>query len=119
MHSKPTILAASKDPQLADIREHVLTRGGYNVILVSDLVTLPDICKTQDVGLFMIGYSLTPAEKRRFWDVARKSCDAPILELHSNGEQELFESHALFAQETNTPTDFLVAVDEILRRKNR
>ena len=37
----------------------------------------------------MIGYSLTPAAKRRVWDEARKTSKVPILELHKGKGPEL------------------------------
>jgi hypothetical protein len=62
----------------------------------------------------MTGYSLPPAEKRRVWHEARKTCKTPILELHAGDKHELMESSALFTHESRTPDDFLAAVEQIL-----
>src|SRR2546421_7853457 len=109
-----SVLVASRDPKLADVRKTVLEDAGFEVILVADLNDLRDACEKQKIGLIMIGYSLPPSEKRRIWDTARELCKVPILELYENGKPELIESHALFTHESRTPEDFLDAVLKIL-----
>ena len=109
-----TVLVASKDPKLSDVRKAVLEEAGFEVIPVTDLNALRDACEKHKISLIMIGYSLPPSEKRRIWDTAREVCKVPILELYEHGKPELLESHALFAHESHTPEDFLDAVLKIL-----
>jgi len=112
-----TVLVASRDPVLADVRKKVLEDAGFEVILATDLKALREACEKHKISLVMIGYSLPPSEKRRVWDMARESSKVPILELYEHGEPDLLESHALFAHESGTPEDFLDAVLKILNAK--
>ena len=109
-----SVLVASRDSKLADVRKTVLEDAGFEVVPVTDLNALREACEKHKISLIMIGYSLPPSEKRRIWDTAREVCNVPILELYENGKAELIESHALFTHESRTPEDFLSAVIKIL-----
>ena len=109
-----TILVASKDPELADVRKTVLEGAGFEVIPVTDLKSLREACDTHKISLVMVGYSLPPSEKRRVWETVRDLCKAPILELQENSKPDLIEAHALFAHKSHTPEDFLNAVLKIV-----
>ena len=109
-----TVLVASKNPKLADVRKRVLEQAGFKVIPAMDEDAVRETCGKAKVDLVMIGYSLLPAEKRRVWKAAREFCKTPILELYENGTPELMESQALFAHQARTPDDFLDAVWQIL-----
>ena len=112
-----TILVASTDPNLSDVRKHLLEGAGYKVIPAMDLPTIREACRTRNVSLVVIGESMPPAEKRRVWVEARKSCKTPILQLYQGGEHELAQSAALFFHESHTPCDLLAAVDHILKKR--
>ena len=107
------ILVVSHDPTLADVRKAVLERAGFKVIAATSDSEISDICRRTKPRLVMIGYSLAPAAKRRVWDEARKTCKVPILELHRNNSPELMPP--AFFHEAQTPDDFLVAVQKILK----
>ena len=109
----PKILVVSHDPVLADIRKAVLERAGFKVIAATSNSEISDICKKKKPRLVIIGYSLTPAAKRRAWDKARKECKVPILELHRGKAPELMPP--AFFHESETPDDFLTTVQRILK----
>jgi DNA-binding response OmpR family regulator len=107
-------MVASRDPQLAELRKHVLEAAGYRVIPVSDASEVGKTCRETTVNLVVIGYSVAPAQKRRIWDAARNECRVPILELYRSGQAELLPQHALFFHEAKAPEDFLTTVKRIL-----
>jgi CheY-like chemotaxis protein len=111
-----TILVVSKEPDLADIRAHVLRDAGYRVESAMDLNTFRNFCEgTPKVDLVIIGHSLPMPEKRRVWEAAKEACKAiPILELYEHGRLEFLQNDKLFVHESHTPTDFLAAVKLIL-----
>ena len=112
---KDTILVASWDPILADVRKTILEKEGFIVLQAKGSAGVRALCKKKKVNLVVIGYSLPPSEKRKVWVEARKVCQTPILELHRGGEPELVESNA-FAHESHTPDDFVKSVRSVLRR---
>lgn len=107
------ILVVSHDPVLADLRKTVLERAGFTVIAATSDSEIGDICNKKKPRLVLIGYSLTPAAKRRVWDQARKKCKVPILELHRGKAPELMQP--AFFHESETPDDFLTTVQRILK----
>jgi DNA-binding NtrC family response regulator len=110
------ILVVSHDPSLADVRKAVLERAGFKVISAKSDSEISDICKKKKPRLVMIGYSLTPAAKRRVWDEARKTCKVPILELHKGRGPELMPP--AYFHEAQTPDDFLTTVQKVLKELN-
>lgn len=112
---KDTILVASWDPVLADVRRTILEKEGFEVLQAKGSAGVRALCKKKKVSLVLIGYSLPPSEKRRVWVEARTVCKTPILELHRSGKPELIESNA-FAHESHTPDDFVNAVRSVLLR---
>jgi DNA-binding response OmpR family regulator len=112
---KNTILVASWDPVLADVRRTILEKEGFEVLQATGSAGVRALCKKRKVNLVLIGYSMPPSEKRRVWVEARRTCKTPILELHRSGKPELIESNA-FAHESQTPDDFVNAVRSILLR---
>jgi DNA-binding response OmpR family regulator len=118
LNPKETILVASWDPTLADVRKRALESAGFEVLQSKGAAQVHEICKKRKVNLVLIGYSLPPAEKRRIWDEARRTCKTPILELYpSGGKPELMESTALFSHEAFAPDDFVTRVQSILQKK--
>src|SRR2546423_162090 len=61
---KKTVLVASRDPQLADVRKRALEEAGYQVISVNSIPQIKQACQAHQVHLVVVGYSLPPAEKR-------------------------------------------------------
>jgi len=114
---KETILVASWDPILADVRKAILEKEGFEVLQAKGSTGVRDLCKKKKVNLVLIGYSLPPSEKRKVWVEARKVCKTPILQLYQGAEPELVESNA-FAHESQTPDDFVKSVRSVLRRLN-
>lgn len=112
---KDTILVASWDPVLAELRKTILEKEGFAVLQTRGSAGVRELCRNKKVNLVLIGYSLPPSEKRRIWVEARKECKSPILELLRGGETELIESNA-FAHESRTPDDFVKLVRSVLRR---
>ena len=112
---KGTILVASWDPGLADMRKTILEKAGFLVLQSRGSAGIRALCKKKKVNLVLIGYSVPPSEKRRVWVEARKFCKAPILELLRGGETELIESN-VFAHESRTPDDLVKSVRAVFRR---
>ena len=112
----PTILVASRDPHLADVRKAVLERAGFSVLAASDSATVEKACTEGVVQLVMLGYSLPPADKRRIWKAAREKCKVPILELHRKDAPELVEQN-VFYHEAKTADDFLETVRLLTSRR--
>ena len=112
---KDTILVASWDPILAELRKTILENEGFAVLQAKGSAGVRALCKKKKVNLVVIGYSVPPSEKRRVWAEARKFCKVPILELLRGGETELIESN-VFAHESRTPDDFVKSVRTVLRR---
>lgn len=111
-----TILVASRDPQLADVRKSILEREGFLVIAASDSATVEKTCQEGNVKLVMLGYSLPPADKRRIWKAAREKCKVPILELYRDGLPEVLDQN-VFYHESRTPEDFVETVRSLTSRK--
>jgi CheY-like chemotaxis protein len=57
-----TVLVASRDPRLMDVRKHVLEDAGYRVILASNIHEVSDACQGK-IDLVLIGYSLRTTGK--------------------------------------------------------
>ncbi len=66
----------------------------------------------------MIGHSVPPSERRRIGVEVRKHCKTPVLQLHETGGIEQVETNA-FSHHYRTPTDFLQAVNEIVRKPKK
>lgn len=111
---KYTVLVATKDPALADVRKKILEDAGIEVVPAPDLKALREACQKHQISLVMIGYSLPRSEKRRVWDTVRELCKAPILELYQDAAPDLPQSEGLFAHKAHTPEDFLATVLKIL-----
>src|SRR5437763_112630 len=120
---KKTVLVASLDPQLADVRKQVLEEAGYRVIPAKTPVQVRSACERQRVDLILIGYSLPPVEKRRVRNEVRQHCDGvPVLLLYEAEEAELTQNgaeaellqDAPHLHQSRTPRDFLQAVKQIL-----
>jgi CheY-like chemotaxis protein len=110
-----TILVASRNPDLADIRKQVLESAGFHVIPASDLRVIERTCQHAQVDLIIIGYSLPAAEKRRVWVECRRYCGSiPILELHQAELPALAEEVRTFSHHSRTPDDFLEIVQTII-----
>ncbi len=117
MHKSPTksVLVASRDPKLADVRKRVLENAGYRVFPASSVREVEKGCKENDIHLVLVGYSVPPSRKRRIFMAARKHCKTPILELFSTGEPELVQQSHAYAHHAEVPEDFLEAVYSILK----
>jgi DNA-binding response OmpR family regulator len=120
---KKTVLVASLDPQLADVRKQVLEEAGYRVITAKTTVKVRTVCQRQQVDLVMIGYSLPLAEKLRVRNEVRQHCKGvPVLLLYEAAEAELTQEGAEaellkdvpHLHQSRTPRDFLQVVKQIL-----
>jgi CheY-like chemotaxis protein len=112
--SPRTILVASHDPHLADVRKRVLEDAGYQVIAASSILEVRKGCRTNKIHLVVIGYSLPPSEKRRVCIEARECCKARILELFKTEPPNLTPETYIFQHHVEAPDDFLQAVKAIL-----
>ena len=111
-----TILVASRDPKLADVRKAALEREGFLVIAASDSATVEKTCIEGNVKLVMLGYSPPPSDKRRIWKAAREKCKVPILELFREGSPEVLDQNVYY-HESKTPEDFIETVKSLTARK--
>jgi len=109
-----TILVASKDPRLADVRKRVLEAAGFSVIPAPDVNAVREACEKLQISLVMIGYSLQPSEKRRIWNAAREFCQTPILELYRHDKPDITDSRGHLSHRAQAPDDFLQAVHKAL-----
>ena len=102
---RKTILVASCDPAVTKTRRQVLEAAGYRVIAVRSVNQFARRCERHKFDLVVIGSSIPPAEKRKFWAESRINSHTPILELFSAGAPELMdESHSV--QRSSISTDF-------------
>jgi len=115
--SPHTVLVASRDPQLADVRKAILEDAGYRVVTASTIAAVAKGCKENNINLVLIGYSVRPSDKRRMFLEAREHCKTPVLELYSDEAPHLVSETRTFQHHAETPHDFLQAVSNILRRR--
>jgi len=108
-HRSPSkaVLVASRDPHLADVRRRVLENAGFHVFSATNVDEVQKACKEKPIALVLVGYSVPPSDKRRFFTEARKHCKTPVLELFETGEPELVEEVRAFSHQSHTPEDFL------------
>ena len=113
MLQKHTILVVSRDPHLSDVRKRTLENSGFHVLSAETAEAVRTARVDQKPSLVMIGYSVSPAEKRRVWLAAREFCKTPVLELHKQGHPELMAP--AFFHEAHAPDDFVEAVKRVLQ----
>jgi len=109
---KKTVLVFSRHPELADVRKHVLEQAGFEVVSISEPERIEEACRK--ISLVLVGYSLTPAEKRRVAAEAIKFCKCPILELWDSEPPRVRIDHRIFDHYSLTPEDFLQTVQSLL-----
>jgi DNA-binding response OmpR family regulator len=111
-HRSPrkAVLVASRDPHLADVRRRVLEKAGFLVFAATNVEHIQKICQEKRIALVLVGYSVPPSDKRRFFTEARKYCKTPVLELFDTGKPELVEESRIFTHQAFKPDDFLEAV---------
>ncbi len=112
---KNTVLVASRNPALTHARKQVLEDASYRVIAVETTEEVARSCERHQIDLVIIGSSLSPAEKRKFWAESRSTCKSPILELFGSGPPELMDETHTNVHRSHTATDFLNAVEQILK----
>jgi CheY-like chemotaxis protein len=110
-----TVLVASHDPELADVRKHLLEGAGYRVISASSLPEITAACKNNKLHLVLIGHSLPPSEKRRVCAEAREHCKVPILELYNGKPPALVPASYIHQHDSLVAEDFIEAVNALLR----
>ena len=111
---KKTVLVVSRHPHLSDVRKKVLEQAGYEVVSISEPEPLEQACRNHKISLVLVGYSLTPAEKRRVAAEAIKFCKCPILELWDSEPPRVRIDHRIFDHYSLTPEDFLQTVQSLL-----
>jgi len=104
------VLVASRDPRLADVRRRVPENAGFRVFEARNVEEVQKACKEKPIALVLVGYSVPPSDKRRFFTEARKHCKTPVLELFATGKPELVEETRTFTHQAHTPEDFLETV---------
>jgi DNA-binding response OmpR family regulator len=113
MHKK-TVLVVSQHSHLEDVRKRILEEAGYQVVSIRNREQIEEACRNHKIALALIGYSLTPAEKRRIAAEAITVCKCPILELWDHEPPRVRIDHRIFDHYSLTPEDFLNAVYSIL-----
>jgi CheY-like chemotaxis protein len=111
---KKTVLVVSRHPHLEDVRKRILEEAGYQVIPIRSPEQVEEACKKHKIALALIGYSLTPSEKRRIAAEAITSCKCPILELWDCEPPRVRIDPRIFDHYSLTPEDFLDKVNTIL-----
>ena len=111
-HRSPhkAVLVASRDPHLADVRRHVLEKAGFRVFAATSVEEVEKACREKKIALVLVGYSVPPSDKRRFFTEIRKHCKTPVLELFVAGTPELVEECRIFTHHSQKPDDFLKTV---------
>jgi DNA-binding response OmpR family regulator len=112
---KKTVLVVSRHPHLADVRKKVLEEAGYGVVSISEPESLEEACRNHKISLVLVGYSLTPAEKRRITAEAITFCNCPILELWDREPPRVRIDNRIFDHYSLAPEDFLDTVNGILK----
>ncbi len=69
-----TILLASVDPALTDLRKRLLEAVGYQIIVANTVSEIARRCLNRKIDLVLIGSSLSAEQKRRFWAESRDQC---------------------------------------------
>ena len=115
-HRSPrkAVLVASRDPHLADVRRRVLEKAGFRVFAATKVEQIEKTCREKRIALVLVGYSVPPSDKRRFFSEVRKHCKTPVLELFGIGRPELVEESRTFTHQSQKPDDFLEAVLSIM-----
>jgi len=108
-----TILLASLDPTLTNIRTRVLEAAGYCVIVAGTVSEIANGLLNQNIDLVLIGLSVPAAEKRKFWAECRNRCRL-ILELYNDCPPELMDDPRTYVHHPITSVDFLEAVEAVL-----
>src|ERR1700733_6850715 len=111
---KKTVLVVSRHPHLSDVRKKVLEDAGYNVVSINAPEPIEGACRNKEISLVLIGYSLTPAEKRRVIADAIACCKCPIIELWDSEPPRVRMDNRIFDHYSLTPEDFLNRVKTIL-----
>lgn len=111
---KKTVLVVSRHPHLSDVRKKVLEQAGYEVVSISEPEPLEKSCQDHKISLVLIGYSLTPAEKRRVAAEAMTFCKCPILDLWDSEPPRVRIDNRIFDHYSLNPEDFLDTVNAIL-----
>src|SRR5438270_9604842 len=96
------VLVASRDPRLADVRRRVLEKAGFRVFAATSVEQLQKACQENKIALVLVGYSVPPSDKRRFFMEARKHCKTPVLELFETGTPELVEEARTYSHHSQT-----------------
>jgi hypothetical protein len=76
---------------VASIRSHSGKGLAPRVFEARDVEEVQKACKQKPIGLVLVGYSVPPSDKRRFFTEARKHCKTPVLELFATGKPELVD----------------------------
>jgi DNA-binding response OmpR family regulator len=111
-----TILLASVDPALTDLKKRLLEAAGYGVIVASTVSEIASRCLNRKIDLVLIGSSLSAEQKRRFWAESRDQCSL-ILELYRDAPPELMNDSRTYVHHPVTSVDFVEAVQAVLTNR--
>ena len=113
--NRKTVLVVSRHPHLEDVRKRVLEDAGYHVIAIRTPEQVEEASKDCKIDLAVIGYSVTPAEKRLIAAETVMFCQCPILELWDREPPQLTERGvSIFDHYSLKADDFLTTVHRIL-----
>jgi CheY-like chemotaxis protein len=118
MMDKKTVLVVSRHPELADVRKQVLEEAGFEVVSIRAPESIEEVCRNHKIALVLIGYSLTPVEKRRVAAEAITFCKCPIVELWESEPPRVRIDHSIYDHYSLTPKDFLQTVQSLLGGKS-
>jgi DNA-binding response OmpR family regulator len=109
------VLVVSRHPDLSDVRKKVLEDAGYNVVSVTAAEPIEEACRSHQINLVLVGYSVTPTEKRRVAAEALSCCKCPILEMWDREPPRVRMDLRIYDHYSLTPEDFLDTVKTILK----
>ena len=84
----PHILSVSYNEPLLRTREMLLARDGYSVTSALGFTASVQHCKRGSFDLFILGHSIPEQDKQELIRLFRDQCNAPILALRRDGENE-------------------------------
>lgn len=113
---KDTIIWVTSDQERADDRRRLLQSAGLHVVIITGAEEIASACKEHNPQILMVGASVTPAEKRRIWAAARKSCNTTLVEVGSDGNPEVAQMS--FFVDPEPPSEFVRRLKQIMRARS-
>lgn len=114
--SGESILYIHYDPELADIRQQVVNRLGYEVTSALGSASARQLAKTRHFDLVIIGHAAPEEERRRMANWLKANLPGvPVLALCPDPFQTV--DYGDYQADAHNPDAWLAMVEEALARK--